>query len=138
MDAKYKILAVDDDVSNLEIIEEILAKAYELKTADSGHQALEILKGFKPDIILLDIMMPEMDGYETCRRIRMAPDMQDTTIIMVSAKGMNADKYKALESGAYDYITKPFTEEDLLESIQFFIEMNARARMNRAKSGPAI
>ncbi len=122
MPDKRKILAVDDNISNNEIVEEILSDEYELKIATSGEQALEILEDFKPDIILLDIMMPELDGYDTCLKIRENPDMKDTTIIMVSAKGMASDMYKGHEVGADDYITKPFSQEQLLESIEFFVE----------------
>ena len=122
MPDKRKILAVDDNISNNEIVEEILSNEYELKIATSGEQALEILGDFKPDIILLDIMMPELDGYDTCLKIRENPDMKDVTIIMVSAKGMASDMYKGHEVGADDYITKPFSQEQLLESIEFFVE----------------
>ena len=122
MPDKRKILAVDDNISNNEIVEEILSDDYELKIATSGEQALEILEDFKPDIILLDIMMPELDGYDTCLRIRENPNMKNVTIIMVSAKGMASDMYKGHEVGVDDYITKPFSQEQLLESIEFFVE----------------
>lgn len=122
MSEKRKVLAVDDNVSNNEIVEEILSDDYELKIATSGEQAMEILEDFKPEVILLDIMMPGLDGYETCRKIREIPEMKNVAIIMVSAKGMASDMYKGHEVGADDYITKPFSQEQLLESIEFFVE----------------
>ena len=121
---KSKILSVDDNPDNNEIIQEILCDDYEVRIAASGEEALQIASEFKPDLILLDIMMPGIDGYETCRRIKADSSLKDAVIIMVSAKDQVDEKVEGYEVGAFDYITKPFTEEDLINSIEFFLNKN--------------
>ena len=116
-----KILTVDDESLNNEIVQEILGYDYDVKTATTSDEALKIALDFQPDLILLDIMMPGMDGYEVCRRLRANAAFRDTTIIMVSAKETIEDKVKGYEVGASDYISKPFTEESLRESVAFFL-----------------
>jgi DNA-binding response OmpR family regulator len=121
MDKKKKILAVDDNPDNTVIIEELFGEHYDLKTAASGKEAIKIALDFQPDLILLDIMMPDMDGYEVCRRLRKYSSLSQTKIIMVTAKGDLEDKVTGYEVGACDYITKPFDEENILESVEFFL-----------------
>ena len=116
-----KILTVDDQSLNNEIVQEILGYDYDVKTATTSDEALKIALDFQPNLILLDIMMPGMDGYEVCRRLRANSAFRDTTIIMVSAKETIEDKVKGYEVGASDYISKPFTEESLRESVSFFL-----------------
>ncbi len=125
MQAKKKILVVDDDINSIAIAEELLAGDYNLKTAATGEEALEIALDFIPDLILLDIMMPGMDGYEVCRRLRKHSTLSDTRIIIVSAKGELCDRIKGHEMGADDYISKPFEEENFLESVNFFLKILA-------------
>lgn len=121
MQRQKKILAVDDNPENNAIIEEALGELYELKTATTGEQALDIALDFQPDIILLDIMLPGMGGYEVCRRLREHSALSNTKIIMVTAKGALEDRVRGYEVGADDYITKPFEEENLMESVEFFL-----------------
>ncbi len=116
-----KILAVDDNCDNIAIIEELLEDDYNLRTAMTGEEALVIASKFKPDLILLDIMMPGIDGYEVCRRLRSKSEFKDTKIIMVTAKGALDDKVSGYEAGADDFITKPFSEDNILETVEFFI-----------------
>src|SRR4030043_946642 len=99
MQNQKKILVVDDDPNAIAIAEEILDKDYELKTATTGEDALQIAIDFIPDLILLDIMMPGMDGYEVCRRLREQSTLSDMQIIMVSAKGDLQDRIKGHEMG---------------------------------------
>ncbi len=120
MNAK-KLLAVDDNPDNIAIIEELFQEKYDLRTASRGEEALKIALDFQPDIILLDIMMPGMDGYEVCQRLREYPSLAETKIIMVTAKGALEDRVKGYEAGANDFITKPFAEENILESVEFFL-----------------
>ena len=122
MQEKKKILAVDDNILNIEIIQEILGENYDLKTVTTGEKALETAVDFQPDIILLDVMMPDMDGYEVCRRLRANSAFKDTTVIMVTAKGSLSEKVKGRKVGADDYITKPFKEHEIRESIDFFLQ----------------
>jgi DNA-binding response OmpR family regulator len=121
MKAQKKILAVDDNPDNTAIVEELFQENYDLRTAATGDEALKIALDFQPDIILLDIMMPGMDGYEVCQRLREYPSLADAKIIMVTAKGALEDRVKGYEVGANDFITKPFTEENILESVEFFL-----------------
>ncbi len=121
MKAMKKLLAVDDNPDNIAIIEELFQEKYDLRTASRGEEALTIALDFQPDIILLDIMMPGMDGYEVCRQLREYPSLAETKIIMVTAKGALEDRVKGYEVGANDFITKPFAEENILESVEFFL-----------------
>jgi CheY-like chemotaxis protein len=118
---RKKILAVDDNPNNNAIIEELFAEHYDLRTATTGEEALRIASDFQPDVILLDIMMPGMNGYEVCRRLREHPSLGDIKILMVTAKGALEDRVKGYEVGANDFITKPFEEKNILESVEFFL-----------------
>jgi DNA-binding response OmpR family regulator len=117
---RKKILAVDDEPANLEIIKEALSEHYDLRTASTGEEALEIAPEFIPDLIVLDIMMPGIDGYEVCQRLREDLDFKSTPIIMVTAKMESEAMTEGMKTGADDYIIKPFEVEDLMESIEFF------------------
>ncbi len=121
MQAKKKMLAVDDDPNNTIIVEELFGEHYDLRTAATGKEALKTALDFQPDIILLDIMLPDMDGYEVCRLLRGHSSLSHTKIIMVSAKGAIDDRVRGYEVGANDYITKPFEEENIMESVAFFL-----------------
>ncbi|MFH1448163.1 MAG: response regulator, partial [Candidatus Micrarchaeota archaeon] len=123
-----KILAVDDNPDSIAIMEELLGEDYDLKTASTGEEALEIALDFLPDIILLDIMMPGMNGYEVCQRLREHSALRDTNIIMVSAKVMPQDRLKGYDVGADDYITKPFENEELLAKVCIYLGLNCRLR----------
>lgn len=121
MSSMKKILAVDDNPDNTAIIEELFDENYDLRVAETGAEALKIAAEFLPDLILLDIMLPDIDGYEVCRRLREHAPLSETRIIMVTAKGALEDKVAGYEVGANDFITKPFTEENILENVEFFL-----------------
>lgn len=104
---KQTVLIVDDTPDNIDILREILSSDYAVKAAISGRQALKIAKSNKPDLILLDILMPEMDGYEVCQRLKSDPVTRDIPVIFVTAKGHFADEEQGFRLGAVDYITKP-------------------------------
>jgi CheY-like chemotaxis protein len=114
---KSKILAVDDNLINLAVIEELLGSQYNLITVSTGTDALKIANEFQPDLILLDIMLHGMNGYEVCQEVRKNPFLSHTKIIMVSAKAMESELLKGYQFGADDYLTKPFDGEELLEKI---------------------
>jgi DNA-binding response OmpR family regulator len=118
MQMKKKVLAVDDSDLNLEIIKEILDDEYELKTVRTGKAALDVAVDFQPDVVLLDIMMPGIDGYEVCQQIRANPALMHTRIIMVSAKAMTSERIEGYQAGANVYIAKPFKENELLTKIR--------------------
>jgi DNA-binding response OmpR family regulator len=116
---KKKILAVDDEPNILMSIEFILEmEGYEVHTAHDGEEALEVARRVRPDLILLDVNMPRKDGYEVCRILRDQQDMAGTKVIMLTAKGQTLEKKKGLEVGADEYVTKPFSAEDLLQKIR--------------------
>ena len=116
--AKGKILVVDDEIYIVHILDFSLGmEGYEVLTALDGEQALEKARAEKPDLIVLDIMMPKLDGYETCKRLKADPDTKDVPVILLSAKGRNVDQKVGFEVGADDYITKPFSPRKLVERI---------------------
>lgn len=104
------ILVVDDNPENIDMLGAALSSDYQIKVALSGRKALEIAGSeAPPDLILLDIMMPEMDGYEVCRRLKAHPETMEIPVIFITAKSDESDETKGLEIGAVDYITKPFS-----------------------------
>lgn len=123
MTHQYKILAVDDDDANLNIITEILSDDYHVKTALTGEEALEVVDSFIPDLVLLDIMMPGIDGYEVCKMLRADSKLSNTKILFLSAKELLEDRLFGYGVGGDDYITKPFDEEELLAKIKVFLRL---------------
>ena len=106
-DIKATVLAVDDTPENLDVVQGILEDDYNIKVAVNGHIALKIAQSQSPDLILLDIMMPEIDGYEVCRQLKANPATRDIPVIFLTAKGETADEAEGFELGAADYILKP-------------------------------
>jgi two-component system, OmpR family, alkaline phosphatase synthesis response regulator PhoP len=116
--SKGKILVVDDEIYIVHILDFSLGmEGYEVITALDGEQALERLKVEKPDLVVLDIMMPKVDGYEVCKSIKSNPATKQTPVILLSAKGRNVDQKLGFDVGADDYITKPFSPRKLVERI---------------------
>ena len=119
-----KVLAVDDNPVNLQILTHLLGSLCEMKVSSHGEDALKKISEFKPDLVLLDIMMPGMDGYEVCRRIREMEGGQSLIkVILISAKGMLDERLKGYEVGADDYLVKPFDHEELLAKIRVFLKL---------------
>ena len=111
-----KILIVDDDTNISELIALYLNKeGYETKEVATGRLALEVFESFHPDLVLLDVMLPELDGYDVCKEIR---KQHRTPIIMLTAKGEVFDKVLGLELGADDYMVKPFDPKELLARVK--------------------
>jgi class 3 adenylate cyclase len=111
------ILAVDDQPANLRLLDAVLSpKGYRLVGASSGEQALELLPSSGADLVLLDIVMPGIDGYEVCRRIRSAPETAFLPVVMITASG-NEEKTRAIEAGADDFVSKPFDQSELLARV---------------------
>ena len=109
MTRQASILIVDDEVTNIEVLSSILEDEHETYFATSGPDAIEIARSSKPDLILLDVLMPGMDGYEVCRRIKAEPVTADIPVMFTTALGDHTAETKGLELGAIDYITKPIT-----------------------------
>ena len=120
---KATILIVDDEISNIEIINAILEDHYEVCFATSGMQAIEVMRELQPDLVLLDVLMPEMDGFEVCKRIKNDPDLVDTPVIFTTGLGDTADEMKGLSLGAIDYVTKPIQPAILRARVSNHIEL---------------
>lgn len=127
-----KVLVVDDEEPILELLRYNLEKnGYEVKTATDGFEALEIAGKFTPDVVLLDVMMPRMDGVETCRRLRENPALQKTFIVFLTARSEEYSEIAAFDVGADDYITKPIKPRALMSRI------NALFRRDSKKNSPS-
>ena len=120
---KITILAVDDTPANIDAVKGVLSKTYFVQAAVNGMMALKIVDKKRPDLILLDIMMPKIDGYEVCRRLKDNPDTKDIPVIFLTAKSDVSDETKGLELGAVDYITKPISPSILLERVKNHLEL---------------
>lgn len=117
--AKQKILAVDDERHILELISYNLSEAgYEVQTVETGQGALEKAASFGPDLILLDVMLPDLDGLQVCTRLKRAPETASIPVIMLTARGDEIDKVLGLEIGADDYVVKPFGVRELLARVK--------------------
>jgi class 3 adenylate cyclase/CheY-like chemotaxis protein len=117
MDIPVTALAVDDEPANLRLLDAVLTpRGYRILTASSGAEALALLETEDVDIVLLDIVMPEMDGHEVCRRIRSKPATEFLPVVMITASG-SEQRLAALESGADDFVTKPFDKSELLARV---------------------
>src|SRR6187402_2977672 len=116
--SSFRILVVDDQLPNIQLLGTVLGRlGYEIIPASDGPTALRRLALRPPDLILLDLLMPEMDGYEVCRRLRENPEWKDIPVIFLSAADDKDFIVRALESGGVDYITKPFNQAELVTRV---------------------
>lgn len=123
------ILVVDDEPVNVLVLKGILNNAgFNVLTAENGRRGREIAIEQRPDLVLLDIMMPDEDGFETCRRLQQAPETTDTPIIFISALSDVDNKVRGLEAGAVDYITKPFENAEVLARIRLHLKLKLAYR----------
>lgn len=118
----FKIMVVDDSKTVRKAAEEHLHQlGYKVVVSENGYDALSKIVDLKPDLIFLDIMMPKLDGYQTCALVKHNHDYKEIPIIMLSSKDGVYDKAKARVVGANDYITKPFTAQDLISTINKYL-----------------
>jgi DNA-binding response OmpR family regulator len=116
---RKRILIADDEPNIVVSLEFLMQhKGYEVRAAADGEETLRQLQEFKPDLVLLDIMLPLRNGFEVCQRIRENPEWRHTRIVMLTAKGREVEVTKGLALGADVYITKPFATRELLASVQ--------------------
>ncbi len=114
-----KIFIVEDELDFLSTLRERLEfEGFVVITAVDGEEALKKIPEEKPDLILLDIMLPEMNGYQVCRELKSNPETETIPVVVVTAKSQESDKFWAKETGADDYVTKPFEMEELLQIIR--------------------
>lgn len=131
--ADEKILVVDDEDNILELLRFNLENSgYKVLTAQNGIDALKIAKAETPDLILLDLMLPGMDGYDVCKEIRRDNNISNTPIIMITAKGEELDKILGLELGADDYITKPFSVRELKARLKAVLRRTTIQQIDKA------
>ena len=122
---KADILVVDDTITNLDLLEELLSmEGYSVRPVPSGALALQAATAVIPDLILLDVNMPKMDGYEVCTRLKANPQTRDIPVIFLSALSETLDKIKAFDVGGVDYVTKPFQLEEILARIDTHLELH--------------
>ncbi len=117
--ARGKVLVVDDE----EYIQHILsfsfgAEGYDVVTASDGEEGIDKARNQKPDVIVMDIMMPKMDGYEACKRLKSDPQTRNIPVILLTAKGRDTDRKLGSEAGADDYVVKPFSPGRLIERVE--------------------
>jgi class 3 adenylate cyclase len=126
-----RILVVDDTPANIQTLVAVLQqKNYAISVATNGKQALQVLSKVAPDLILLDVMMPEMDGFETCAKIKATPEGRDIPIIFLTAKTETADIVRGFELGAVDYVAKPFNAHELLARVNTHLTIDRLRREN--------
>lgn len=116
---KGDIFLVDDNPNNLTLLYGILKNAqYQVRVANSGRRALDTIGAYPPELIMLDIQMPEMDGYQVCEQLKLAPETCDIPVIFISALDDVFDKVRAFHVGGVDYVTKPFQAEEVLVRVE--------------------
>ncbi|MBF0287077.1 MAG: response regulator [SAR324 cluster bacterium] len=139
MKAKPVILVVDDTPENIHVVMGVLKEKYKVKAEVRGASALEVALKNPPDLILLDIMMPEMDGFETCQKLKEFPETQDIPIIFLTAKVETQDIVKGFELGAVDYLTKPFNPAELEARIHTHLQLQmAREQLVESEKMAAL
>ncbi|MCK4739794.1 MAG: response regulator [Deltaproteobacteria bacterium] len=126
LDKQVKVLTVDDNTQNLEVLEGLLtARGYDVLKAYNGREALEKVEEFNPDIILLDVLMPVMDGYEVCKQLKSKKETRLIPVVLLTALDSGEDKIRGIEAGADDFITKPFQKLELLARVKSLVRVKA-------------
>ncbi len=122
-----KLLIVDDEAHIRMLLEQTLEDleddGVEFLMADNGEQALELIERERPNLVLLDVMMPKMNGMEVCQRVKQNPELDNVYIIILTAKGQEVDKQKGLDVGANRYMTKPFDPDEILDIAREVLEL---------------
>ncbi|MBN2007030.1 MAG: SpoIIE family protein phosphatase [Anaerolineae bacterium] len=125
----YAILVVDDNVTNLKVVVNYLKEfGFKMLTASSGESALKRIAAYPPDLILLDVMMPGMDGWEVCRQLKANPETANIPIIFMTALASEDDKVKGFDAGAVDYVTKPIQQREVLARVTTHLRLQEQAR----------
>jgi len=114
-----RILIVDDEPNIATSLEFLMRGSdYDVQVARNGEEALLLAESFRPDVVLLDVMMPQRSGFEVCQKIRENPSLRNVKIVMLTAKGRDAEREKGLNLGANAYVTKPFSTKELMNTVR--------------------
>ena len=117
--AQKTILCVDDSPTDLRMMQDAVSGlGHVIVTAKDGEEALDSVRRQKPDLVLLDIILPNMNGYQVCRKLKTAPETKDIKIILISSKNQQTDKFWGKKQGADDYVTKPYQQGELLSLVR--------------------
>jgi DNA-binding response OmpR family regulator len=138
MEQHRRVLIVDDNAMNVDVLRRILREEYELDSAADGEECLSKLPSFKPHMVLLDVMMPGMDGCETCKRIKTTPEGDAVQVILISGKGTAADRVHGYEALADDYVVKPFDHDELLAKVRAHFRLMSRKEKSIQQEEPEI
>lgn len=121
--SKKRILVVDDEVDLVEtVLFSLELEGYEVLVAHNGEEALNLARKEKPDLILLDLMLPKLDGYKVCRLLKFDERYKHIPILMLTAKTQEKDKETGLETGANEYLTKPFDMDELMKKVRSYLQ----------------
>ena len=114
-----RILVAEDNPQGAELLEAyVTGGGYDVRTAGDGESTLKIVREWKPDLILLDVILPKRSGFQVCRQLKQTPATKGIKIIMVTSKNQDSDRFWGLKQGADDYITKPFQPQELVDSVE--------------------
>jgi DNA-binding response OmpR family regulator len=124
---KRRVLIADDEPNIVTALEFLLKRSgYDVRSVANGDEALALMESYRPDVVLLDVMMPVRSGYEVCQRMRERAEWRDIRIVMLTAKGREAEMSKGLSLGADLYITKPFSTQELIEKVNGLFDTGAK------------
>lgn len=130
-----KILIADDNLQNLELLEAYMEDLPNVKTltATDGQQALDVIRDQHPDLVLLDVMMPKLSGFEICKKMKADPDTKDIPVVMVTALNEPMDIERGLECGTDDYLSKPIVRQDLIDRVKSLLQVkHLRGQLDRS------
>ncbi len=124
-----RILIADDNAQNVELLEAYLASGdWDTRTAADGEETLKLVREWQPDLILLDIMMPKISGFEVCKRLRADPGTRDIAVLMITGLDQPSDMDKAVDAGTDDFVTKPIKKPELLQRVKAMLEAKKNKR----------
>jgi two-component system, OmpR family, alkaline phosphatase synthesis response regulator PhoP len=119
----HRVLIVDDEPNIVASLEFLMRLGdYEVRVAGNGDEALRLVETFLPDVVLLDVMMPQRSGFEVCRKIRQNPELREVKIVMLTAKGRDTERDRGLGLGANAYVTKPFSTKELMGTVRDLLQ----------------
>ncbi len=124
-----KVLIAEDDPQGVELLEAYLADTgYEIRTATDGEETLRLVNQWQPDLVLLDVMMPKISGFEVCKRLRANPASRDIAVLMITALDQTSDVERAVEAGTDEFLTKPINKKDLLLRLAALVKTRSQKR----------